>query len=113
MRSRSRPANCARADDAREDRRSGVFGSDRRRARSNLVEQPRQDQGYGITRRYAKIGDDGRLSPADDLRVGDRVLVTLDIEARRRATYVARRRSVAERARADQSRLQIARSARG
>jgi hypothetical protein len=58
-------------------------------ARSNLVEQPRQDQGYGVTRRYAKLGDDGRLSPADDLRVGDRVLVTLDIEARRRATYVA------------------------
>jgi uncharacterized protein YfaS (alpha-2-macroglobulin family) len=58
-------------------------------ARSKLVEQPRQDQGYGVTRRYAKIGDDGRLSPADDLRVGDRVLVTLNIEARRRATYVA------------------------
>jgi uncharacterized protein YfaS (alpha-2-macroglobulin family) len=42
-------------------------------ARSNLVEQPRQDQGYSISRRYAKLGDDGRLSPVDDLRVGDRV----------------------------------------
>lgn len=58
-------------------------------ARSKLVDQPRQDQGYALTRRYAKIGDDGRLSPADDLRVGDRVLVTLDVEARRRATYIA------------------------
>ena len=28
-----------------------------------------------------KIADDGRLSPADNLHVGDRVLVTLDIEA--------------------------------
>ncbi|MEP6956212.1 MAG: alpha-2-macroglobulin family protein, partial [Chthoniobacterales bacterium] len=30
-------------------------------ARSKLVEQPRQDQGYGLARRYAKIGDDGKL----------------------------------------------------
>lgn len=58
-------------------------------ARSNVIDQPRQDQGYGLTRRYAKIGDDGKLSPAENLRVGDRVLITLEIEARRRATYVA------------------------
>ncbi|MBA2432423.1 MAG: hypothetical protein H0V56_09970, partial [Chthoniobacterales bacterium] len=58
-------------------------------ARPPLAEQPRQDQGFGLARRYAKIGDDGRLSPADDLRVGDRVLVTLEVEVRRRATYVA------------------------
>jgi uncharacterized protein YfaS (alpha-2-macroglobulin family) len=66
-----------------------VFSEATVSVRSKLVEQPRQDQGYSIARRYAKIGDDGRLAPADDLRVGDRVLVTLDIEARRRATYVA------------------------
>jgi uncharacterized protein YfaS (alpha-2-macroglobulin family) len=58
-------------------------------ARARVVEQPRQDQGYGLTRRYAKIGDDGKLAPAENLRVGDRILVTLDVEARRRATYVA------------------------
>ncbi len=58
-------------------------------ARSKLIDQPRQDQGYALSRRYVKIADDGRLSPADDLHVGDRVLVTLEIEARRRATYVA------------------------
>ena len=58
-------------------------------ARSKLVEQPRQEQGYSIVRRYARVGDDGKLSPVDDLRVGDRVLVTLDIEARRRGTYIA------------------------
>lgn len=58
-------------------------------ARSKLVEQPRQEQGYALTRRYAKLDDDGQLSPAENLRVGDRVLVTLDVETRRRATYVA------------------------
>ncbi|MDQ6622836.1 MAG: hypothetical protein M3Y86_05050, partial [Verrucomicrobiota bacterium] len=58
-------------------------------ARSKLVEQPRQDQGYRLTRRYAKIDDNGHLAPAENLRVGDRILVTLDVEARRRATYIA------------------------
>ena len=58
-------------------------------ARSNLIEQPRQDQGYALTRGYAKIGDDGKLAAAENLRVGDRVLVTLTVESRRRATYLA------------------------
>jgi uncharacterized protein YfaS (alpha-2-macroglobulin family) len=66
-----------------------VFSEARVAARSKLIEQPQQDQGYSLTRRYAKIGDDGRLSAAENLRVGDRVLVTLDVEARRRATYIA------------------------
>ena len=58
-------------------------------ARSKLIDHPRQDQGYGLARRYAKLGDDGKLSPAENLRVGDRVLVTLDVDVRRRATYIA------------------------
>jgi len=58
-------------------------------ARPTLVERPRQDRGYAITRRYSKLGDDGKLSAAENLRVGDRVLVTLDIDVRRRATYLA------------------------
>jgi uncharacterized protein YfaS (alpha-2-macroglobulin family) len=58
-------------------------------ARPPTIEQPRQDRGYSIARRYAKIEDGGQLSPAENLRVGDRVLVTLAIEVRRRATYVA------------------------
>ncbi|MGZ5025006.1 MAG: alpha-2-macroglobulin family protein, partial [Chthoniobacterales bacterium] len=66
-----------------------VFSEVTSAARAKLVDQPRQDQGYGLTRRYAKIGDDGKLSSAENLRVGDRVLVTLDVEARRRATYIA------------------------
>jgi alpha-2-macroglobulin len=58
-------------------------------ARPNLIERPRQDRGYSITRRYSKLGDDGRLLAAENLRVGDRVLVTLDVDVRRRATYLA------------------------
>jgi uncharacterized protein YfaS (alpha-2-macroglobulin family) len=58
-------------------------------ARPKLIERPRQDRGYAITRRYSKLGDDGKLSAAENLRVGDRVLVTLDVDVRRRATYLA------------------------
>jgi uncharacterized protein YfaS (alpha-2-macroglobulin family) len=57
--------------------------------RPKLIAQPAQNRGYTITRRYAKLGDDGKLSAAENLRVGDRVLVTLDIAVPRRATYVA------------------------
>jgi uncharacterized protein YfaS (alpha-2-macroglobulin family) len=57
-------------------------------ARPRLVEQPRQDRGYGIARKYARLEDSGKLTPASDLHVGDRVLITLDLEVRRRATYV-------------------------
>jgi uncharacterized protein YfaS (alpha-2-macroglobulin family) len=54
---------------------------------SNIV-QPRQDQGYSIRRRYAKVEDDGTLSDLKEPRVGDRVLVTLDVEVRRPANYI-------------------------
>src|SRR6478752_5359649 len=64
------------------------FASLRREARFTL-RQPAQHRGYTITRRYAKLGDDGKLSAAENLRVGDRVLVTLDIAVPRRATYLA------------------------
>jgi uncharacterized protein YfaS (alpha-2-macroglobulin family) len=58
-------------------------------ARPKLIEQPAQNRGYTIVRRYTKLGDDGKLSPAENLRVGDRVLVTLHITVPRRATYLA------------------------
>ena len=45
--------------------------------------------GYIIQRRYEKLLDDGMRVPAEDLKVGDRVLVTLQIEAPDRASYVA------------------------
>jgi alpha-2-macroglobulin len=66
-----------------------VFSEVTAEARPRLIEQPRQDRGYTITRRYAKLGDDGKLSGAENLRVGDRVLVTLDIAVPRRAMYLA------------------------
>ncbi|MEO8351439.1 MAG: hypothetical protein ABI680_06890, partial [Chthoniobacteraceae bacterium] len=54
-----------------------------------LAAQPAQDRGYAIARRYSKVEDDGSLSEANDLRVGDRVLVTLEIEVRQTAGYLA------------------------
>jgi uncharacterized protein YfaS (alpha-2-macroglobulin family) len=66
-----------------------VFSEVTVEARPKLIEQPRQDRGYAITRRYSKLGDEGKLSAAENLRVGDRILVTLDIEVRRRAAYLA------------------------
>ncbi len=66
-----------------------VFSETVASARPPFLEQPRQNKGYALTRRYAKIGDDGRLTNADNLHVGDRVLITLEVETRRRATYVA------------------------
>jgi len=66
-----------------------VFSEVTVEARPPGIEQPRQDRGYSIARRYAKIEDGGQFSPAENLRVGDRVLVTLEIEVRRRASYVA------------------------
>ena len=54
-----------------------------------MIDQPAQNRGYTIVRRYTKLGDDGKLSAAENLRVGDRVLVTLDLTVPRRATYLA------------------------
>jgi uncharacterized protein YfaS (alpha-2-macroglobulin family) len=72
-------------------RKSGgqIFSQVTVEARPKLIERPRQDRGYAITRRYYKLGDYGKLSAAESLRVGDRVLVTLDVDVRRRATYLA------------------------
>ncbi len=58
-------------------------------ARPKTIQQPQQDQGYGIRRNYAKVEDDGSLSELKDLRVGDRVLVTLHVDVRRPAQYLA------------------------
>jgi len=54
-----------------------------------LGEQPRQDRGFAVSRSYRKISADGSLAPADDLRVGDRVIVTLRVESTRPAHFVA------------------------
>ncbi len=53
------------------------------------LDQPKEEHGFSIARRYERIGDDGRLVPAEDLRPGERVVVTLDVDARQDAAFVA------------------------
>ena len=66
-----------------------LFTQVRLEARPRVALQPRQDRGYGIARNYSKLNDDGSLSEAKDLQVGDRVLITLKIEVRAPAHYLA------------------------
>ncbi len=58
-------------------------------ARPRLAQLPRQDRGYLIQRTYAKLDGQNRPQPATALRVGDRVLVTLTLEARQTAYFLA------------------------
>ncbi len=58
-------------------------------ARPRTIAQPRRDNGYAIQRSYQKIEDDGTLTDLKQPHVGDRVLVTLRIEVRDRANYIA------------------------
>ncbi|MEK0449778.1 MAG: hypothetical protein RL088_2046 [Verrucomicrobiota bacterium] len=52
-----------------------------------LVTQ-RQDRGYSIERTYQRINDDASLAPLGEPRVGDRVLVTIDITVPKAIRYV-------------------------
>ncbi|MES2571974.1 MAG: hypothetical protein V4710_18210, partial [Verrucomicrobiota bacterium] len=54
-----------------------------------VIEQPRQDRGFAIERRYEKLEDDGKVSPLATPRVGDLILITLTIVTRGRSTFVA------------------------
>ena len=54
-----------------------------------VTEQPRQDRGYSVSRVYQKIDDDGKLAPAENLKVGDRIVVTLNIKSNRAGRLVA------------------------
>lgn len=54
-----------------------------------LGEQPRQDRGFAVSRSYRKIAADGSLVPAENLRVGDRVVVTLRVESTKPSHFVA------------------------
>lgn len=57
--------------------------------RPAATRQPRQDRGFGLRRRYELLDDDGKLQDLKQARVGDRVVVTLEIETRQAARYVA------------------------
>ncbi len=54
-----------------------------------VTEQPPQDRGYAVSRSYQKVGDDGKLQPAENFRVGDRILVTLNVKSNRPGRLVA------------------------
>ena len=66
-----------------------VFTMVQLEGRPRAAKQPRQDRGYSIQRSYAKINDDNTQSEPKDWRVGDRVLITLRIEVRQAAHYLA------------------------
>ncbi len=66
-----------------------LFGETRWVVRPPAAVQPRQDRGYAVSRSYRKIGDDGKFAEPTDLKVGDRVLVTLRVETVRPGHFVA------------------------
>lgn len=58
-------------------------------SRSKVAQQPRQDRGFSLQRRYDRLDDQNQPQGLKDLRVGDRVLVTLNLSVRQPARYVA------------------------
>jgi uncharacterized protein YfaS (alpha-2-macroglobulin family) len=66
-----------------------LFGETRFVVRPPVSDQPRQDRGYAVSRSYHKLAGDGALTPAEGLKVGDRILVTLRIETARPGHFVA------------------------
>ncbi len=49
-----------------------------------------ENRGFAISRRYQKVETDGRIAPAENLKVGDLVLVTLDLNLpNERESYLA------------------------
>ena len=48
-----------------------------------------QNHGFNLTRRYERLDDDNQPQPFESLRVGDRVLVTLDLTVPEPSEYVA------------------------
>ncbi|MEP7249044.1 MAG: MG2 domain-containing protein [Spartobacteria bacterium] len=66
-----------------------LFTQVKMEARPPVGLQPRQDRGFLLQRSYQKLRDDGSLGTTDALVVGDRVLVTLQLEVRQPAHFVA------------------------
>jgi len=58
-------------------------------ARPPETQLPRQDRGFGLQRRYRRLDDDNHPQDLRGLRVGDRVLVILNLSVREAAHYVA------------------------
>lgn len=70
-------------------KKGNLYGEVRFVVQPPVAEQPRQDRGYSVSRSYRKIASDGSLQDASDLKVGDRVLVTLRIETSKPGHFVA------------------------
>ena len=68
---------------------SPLFGEAQFEVYPVVGEQPRQDRGYAVFRTYQKVRDDGKLEPADNLKVGDRIAVTINIKSNRAGRLVA------------------------
>jgi uncharacterized protein YfaS (alpha-2-macroglobulin family) len=69
--------------------RGKLFGETLFVVRPLLAKQPAQNRGYAVSRTYHKLGGDGGLTEASDLKVGDRIVVTLRIETARPGHFVA------------------------
>jgi uncharacterized protein YfaS (alpha-2-macroglobulin family) len=57
-------------------------------ARPPANQPPSQDKGFALRRSYERLDDDNRPYDLRDLRVGDRVLVTLKLSAHEAAHYI-------------------------
>jgi alpha-2-macroglobulin len=73
----------------RREGSGNLFGEAQFEVYPAVTEQPRQDRGYAVSRSYQKVGDDGKLQPAADFKVGDRILVTLNVKSNRPGRLVA------------------------
>lgn len=69
--------------------RGKLFGETLFVVRPLVAKQPAQNRGYAVSRTYQKLGDDGNLLEATDLKVGDRLVVNLRIETARPGHFVA------------------------
>ena len=69
---------------------SPVFVNMRIGTRPALIPLEPENKGFGISRSYQKVQTDGTIVAADDLQVGDLILVTLDLNfPNERETYLA------------------------
>jgi uncharacterized protein YfaS (alpha-2-macroglobulin family) len=83
------PAKPLRDLTVKHEGTGSLFGEAQFEVYPAVTEQPRQDRGYAVSRSYQKIGDDGKLQPAENFRVGDRILVTLNVKTNRSGRLVA------------------------
>jgi uncharacterized protein YfaS (alpha-2-macroglobulin family) len=73
----------------RHEGAGSLFGEAQFEVYPAVTEQPRQDRGYAVSRSYQKVDDDGKLQSAENFKVGDRILVTLNVKSNRPGRLVA------------------------